>query len=200
MIAFSSGVLSGFALIIAIGAQNAFVIRQGLLRQHVLTVVLFCAISDALLIAAGTAGLGKVIESAPEVLEIVRWFGVTYLIFFGLKSLRSAFRHNTLTLEQGNLVSRKRTILTVLGLTFLNPHVYLDTVIFLGSIANQFPTDKWFFSAGAMTASFLWFFFIGFGSKMAARFMVKVIFWKVLDLAVAIIMFTLATYLTFYNF
>ena len=200
MIAFSSGILSGLALIIAIGAQNAFVIRQGLQRQHVLTVVLFCAISDALLIAAGTAGLGKVIESAPEVLEIVRWFGVTYLIFFGLKSLRSAFRHNTLTLEQGNLVSRKRTILTVIGLTFLNPHVYLDTVIFLGSIANQFPADKWFFSAGAMTASFLWFFFIGFGSKMAARFMVKVIFWKVLDLAVAIIMFTLATYLTFYNF
>ena len=200
MIAFSSGILSGLALIIAIGAQNAFVIRQGLQRQHVLTVVLICAISDALLIAAGTAGLGKVIESAPEVLEIVRWFGVTYLIFFGLKSLRSAFRHNTLTLEQGNLVSRKRTILTVLGLTFLNPHVYLDTVIFLGSIANQFPADKWFFSAGAMTASFLWFFFIGFGSKMAARFMVKVIFWKVLDLAVAIIMFTLATYLTFYNF
>ena len=200
MIAFSSGILSGLALIIAIGAQNAFVIRQGLQRQHVLTVVLFCAISDALLIAAGTAGLGKAIESAPEVLEIVRWLGVTYLIFFGLKSLRSAFRHNTLTLEQGNLVSRKRTILTVLGLTFLNPHVYLDTVIFLGSIANQFPADKWFFSAGAMTASFLWFFFIGFGSKMAARFMVKVIFWKVLDLAVAIIMFTLATYLTFYNF
>ena len=200
MIAFSSGILSGLALIIAIGAQNTFVIRQGLQRQHVLTVVLFCAISDALLIAAGTAGLGKVIESAPEVLEIVRWFGVTYLIFFGLKSLRSAFRHNALTLEQGNLVSRKRTILTVLGLTFLNPHVYLDTVIFLGSIANQFPADKWFFSAGAMTASFLWFFFIGFGSKMAARFMVKVIFWKVLDLAVAIIMFTLATYLTFYNF
>jgi len=200
VIAFSSGILSGLALIIAIGAQNAFVIRQGLQRQHVLTVVLFCAISDALLIAAGTAGLGKVIESAPEVLEIVRWFGVTYLIFFGLKSLRSACRHNTLTLEQGNLVSRKRTILTVLGLTFLNPHVYLDTVIFLGSIANQFPADKWFFSAGAMTASFLWFFFIGFGSKMAARFMVKVVFWKVLDLAVAIIMFTLATYLTFYNF
>jgi L-lysine exporter family protein LysE/ArgO len=200
VIAFSSGILSGLALIIAIGAQNAFVIRQGLLRQHVLIVVLFCAISDALLIAAGTAGLGKVIESAPEVIEIVRWFGVTYLIFFGLKSLRSAFRHNSLTLEQGNLVSRKRTILTVLGLTFLNPHVYLDTVIFLGSIANQFPADKWFFSAGAMTASFLWFFFIGFGSKMAARFMVKVIFWKVLDLAVAIIMFTLATYLTFYNF
>ncbi len=200
MIAFSSGILSGLALIIAIGAQNAFVIRQGLLRQHVLIVVLFCAISDALLIAAGTAGLGKVIESAPEVIEIVRWFGVTYLIFFGLKSLRSAFRHNSLTLEQGNLVSRKRTILTVIGLTFLNPHVYLDTVIFLGSIANQFPTDKWFFSAGAMTASFLWFFFIGFGSKMAARFMVKVIFWKVLDLTVAIIMFTLATYLTFYNF
>ena len=200
MIAFSSGLASGLALIIAIGAQNAFVIRQGLQRQHVLTVVLFCAFSDALLIAAGTAGLGRAIDSAPEVLEIVRWFGVTYLIFFGSKSIRSAFRHNILTLEQGAVVSRKKTILTVLALTFLNPHVYLDTVIFLGSIANQFPSDKWLFSTGAMTASFLWFFFIGFGSKLAASFMVKVIFWKILDLAVAAIMFTLATYLTFYSF
>lgn len=200
MIAISSGLASGLALIIAIGAQNAFVIRQGLQRQHVLTVVLFCAISDALLIAAGTAGLGKLISTAPQLLEIVRWFGVTYLAFFGLKSLRSAFKHNSLTLEQGAVVSRKKTILTVLGLTFLNPHVYLDTVIFLGSLANQFPAEKWLFTFGAMTASFIWFFTIGFGSKMAARFMVKVVFWKILDLAVAAIMFTLATYLIFYNF
>ena len=200
MIAFSSGLASGFALIIAIGAQNAFVIRQGLQRQHVLTVVLFCAISDAVLIAAGTAGLGKVIDSAPEVLEIVRWFGVTYLIFFGLKSLRSALKHNVLSLEQGAVVSRKKTIVTVLALTFLNPHVYLDTVIFLGSIANQFPSEKWLFSSGAMTGSFIWFFSIGFGSRMAARYMVKVIFWKILDLAIAAIMFTLSAYLTFYKF
>ena len=200
MIAFTSGIASGLALIIAIGAQNAFVIRQGLQRQHVLIVVLLCAISDALLIAAGTAGLGRVIESAPQALEIVRWFGVTYLAFFGIKSVRSAFRHNSLTLEQGAVVSRKRTVFTVLGLTFLNPHVYLDTVIFLGSIANQFPADKWLFSSGAMVASFLWFFSIGFGSTMAARFMVKVIFWKFLDLSVAAIMFTLAAYLIFYNF
>jgi L-lysine exporter family protein LysE/ArgO len=200
VIAFSSGLASGLALIIAIGAQNAFVIRQGLKRQHVLTVVLFCAISDALLIAAGTAGLGRAIDSVPEVLEVVRWFGVTYLIFFGLKSLQSAFKHNFLTLEQGAVVSRKKTILTVLALTFLNPPVYLDTVIFLGSIANQFPSEKWLFSSGAMTASFLWFFSIGFGSKMAARFMVKIIFWKILDLSVAAIMFTLAVYLILYRF
>jgi L-lysine exporter family protein LysE/ArgO len=200
VIAFSSGVVSGLALIIAIGTQNAFVIRQGLQRQHVLTVVLFCAISDALLIAAGTAGLGRAIDSVPEVLEVVRWFGVTYLIFFGLKSLRSAFKHNSLTLEQGAVVSRKKTILTVLALTFLNPHVYLDTVIFLGSIANQFPSEKWLFSSGAMTASFLWFFSIGFGSKIAARFMVKIIFWKILDLSVAAIMFILAVYLILYRF
>ena len=200
MIAFSSGLASGLALIIAIGAQNAFVIRQGLQRQHVLTVVLFCAISDALLIAAGTAGLGKLISTAPQLLEIVRWFGVTYLAFFGLKSLRSAFKHNSLTLDQGTVVSRKKTILTVLGLTFLNPHVYLDTVIFLGSLANQFPAEKWLFTFGAMTASFIWFFTIGFGSKMAARFMVKVVFWRILDLTVAAIMFTLATYLIFYKF
>jgi L-lysine exporter family protein LysE/ArgO len=200
VIAFSSGLASGLALIIAIGAQNAFVIRQGLKRQHVLTVVLFCAVSDALLIAAGTAGLGRAIDSVPEVLEIVRWFGVTYLIFFGLKSLQSAFKHNFLTLEQGAVVSRKKTILTVLALTFLNPHVYLDTVSFLCSIANQFPSEKWLFSSGAMTASFLWFFSIGFGSKMAARFMVKIIFWKILDLSVAAIMFTLAVYLILYRF
>jgi L-lysine exporter family protein LysE/ArgO len=200
VIAFSSGLASGLALIIAIGAQNAFVIRQGLQRQHVLTVVLFCAISDALLIAAGTAGLGKLISTAPQLLEIVRWFGVTYLAFFGLKSLRSAFKHNSLTLDQGTVVSRKKTILTVLGLTFLNPHVYLDTVIFLGSLANQFPAEKWLFTFGAMTASFIWFFTIGFGSKMAARFMVKVVFWRILDLTVAAIMFTLATYLIFYKF
>jgi L-lysine exporter family protein LysE/ArgO len=200
VIAFSSGLASGLALIIAIGAQNAFVIRQGLQRQHVLTVVLFCAISDALLIAAGTAGLGKLISTAPQLLEIVRWFGVTYLAFFGLKSLRSAFKHNSLTLDQGAVVSRKKTILTVLGLTFLNPHVYLDTVIFLGSLANQFPAEKWLFTFGAMTASFIWFFTIGFGSKMAARFMVKVVFWRILDLTVAAIMFTLATYLIFYKF
>jgi L-lysine exporter family protein LysE/ArgO len=200
VIAFSSGLASGLALIIAIGAQNAFVIRQGLQRQHVLTVVLLCSVSDALLIAAGTAGLGQLISTAPQVLEIVRWFGVTYLAFFGIKSLRSAFMHNSLTLEQGAVVSRKKTILTVLGLTFLNPHVYLDTVIFLGSLANQFPAEKWLFTFGAMTASFIWFFTIGFGSKMAARFMVKVVFWKILDLAVAAIMFTLATYLIFYNF
>ena len=200
MIAFSSGLASGLALIIAIGAQNAFVIRQGLKRQHVLTVVLFCAVSDALLIAAGTAGLGRAIDSVPEVLEVVRWFGVTYLIFFGLKFLRSAFKHNSLTLEQGAVVSRKKTILTVLALTFLNPHVYLDTVIFLGSIANQFPSEKWLFSSGAMTASFLWFFSIGFGSKMAARFLVKIIFWKILDLSVAAIMFTLAVCLILYRF
>jgi L-lysine exporter family protein LysE/ArgO len=200
VIAFSSGLASGLSLIIAIGAQNAFVIRQGLQRQHVLTVVLFCAISDALLIAAGTAGLGKLISTAPQLLEIVRWFGVTYLAFFGLKSLRSAFKHNSLTLEQGAVVSRKKTILTVLGLTFLNPHVYLDTVIFLGSLANQFPAEKWLFTFGAMTASFIWFFTIGFGSQMAARFMVKVVFWRILDLTVAAIMFTLATYLIFYNF
>jgi L-lysine exporter family protein LysE/ArgO len=152
------------------------------------------------LIAAGTAGLGRAIDSVPEVLEVVRWFGVTYLIFFGLKSLQSVFKHNFLTLEQGAVVSRKKTILTVLALTFLNPHVYLDTVIFLGSIANQFPSEKWLFSSGAMTASFLWFFSIGFGSKMAARFMVKIIFWKILYLSVAAIMFTLAVYLILYRF
>lgn len=200
MLTLLSGFFSGLTLIVAIGAQNAFVIKQGLRREYVLLIALICSISDALLIFLGSAGLGQLIQSTPELLEVVRWFGVIYLLWFGVKSLRSAFTHQSLIAAEGQLSSKKMVITTMLALTFLNPHVYLDTVILLGSIANQFENQSWLFSTGAALGSFIWFFSIGFGAKAASRFMSKPVFWKVLDLVIAAIMFTIAIFLALFNF
>jgi L-lysine exporter family protein LysE/ArgO len=200
MIAIVPGFLAGLSLIIAIGAQNAFVIRQGLTKKYVLLTVLICAFSDALLIALGASGLGALIKSNKNVLEFVRWFGVIYLLWFAFKSARSAFRKVSLNSAGEASGDIKSVVLTVLALTFLNPHVYLDTVILLGSISNQFGSDKWFFVLGAMIASFTWFTAIGFGAKSASRFMSKPIFWKILDSLIAAIMLSIAAFLAFYNF
>ena len=200
MIAFLPGLLTGLSLIVAIGAQNAFVIRQGLTKKHVLLVVSICAISDALLILLGVAGLGALISGLPWLLEIIRWFGVAYLTWFGIRSIRSAFKTQVLDASGVQSASAKTVVLSVLGFTFLNPHVYLDTVILLGSIGNQFGQDKWWFALGAAVASILWFSAIGFGAKAASRFMSKPVFWKVLDLVIAAVMFGIAILLAFYTF
>jgi len=200
MIAIVPGFLAGLSLIIAIGAQNAFVIRQGLTKKYVLLTVLICACSDALLIALGASGLGALIKSNKDLLEFVRWFGVAYLLWFAFKSARSAFKSAALNSAGEASADKKSVVLTVLALTFLNPHVYLDTVILLGSISNQFGSDKWFFVTGAIIASFLWFTSIGFGAKSASRFMSRPIFWKVLDSLIAAIMLSIAAFLAFYNF
>ena len=200
MIALIPGFLTGLSLIVAIGAQNAFVIRQGLLRSHVLLIVIVCSLSDALLIVLGTGGLGKIVQSHPDLLTFIRWFGVAYLSWFGVKSLRSAFRENQLLATGQAEVSWKRILTTVLALTYLNPHVYLDTVIFVGSIANQFESNKWYFALGAYSASVLWFSSIGFGARAASRFMSKPIFWRILDSTIALVMFSIAATLAFYKF
>lgn len=197
LIAYLTGLLTGWSLIVAIGAQNAFVIRTGLTRKHVLPVVAICAAADAILIAVGVAGLGAVIKTLPWMLEIIRWFGVAYLVWFGIKSLRSARKNETLYAGSAQTGSLKTAVLTVLAMTFLNPHVYLDTVIFLGSIANQFGEMHWQFAFGAMTASLVWFFALGYGSRAAARFMAKPIFWQVLDSVIAVVMFTISASLAF---
>jgi L-lysine exporter family protein LysE/ArgO len=196
MIAFLPGFLAGLSLIVAIGAQNAFVIRQGLTRQHVFVVVAICALCDALLIALGIAGLGAIIQGLPWLLEIVRWFGVLYLSWFGIKSVRSAFKNEVMDASGAQTTSLAKVVGAVLGFTLLNPHVYLDTVILLGSISNQF-ADKWAFGFGAMTASAVWFSSIGFGAKAASRFMSKPSFWRVLDSLIAVIMFSIALFLAF---
>lgn len=200
MFAFIPGLLAGLSLIIAIGAQNAFVIRQGLTKKFVLLTVAICAAADAVLIALGASGLGALIKSNSAVLEIIRWFGVCYLIWFGIKSARSVFTTQVLSAAGDASGSRKNVITTTLALTFLNPHVYLDTVILLGSISNQFGSDKWFFAAGAAIGSVLWFTAIGFGAKSASRFMSKPIFWKLLDSIITAVMFSIAAFLAFYNF
>ena len=200
MFAFIPGLLAGLSLIIAIGAQNAFVIRQGLTKKYVFLTVAICSVSDAMLIALGASGLGALIKSNTAVLEIVRWFGVSYLIWFGIKSVRSALKVQVLTAAGEASGSRKSVITTILALTFLNPHVCLDTVILLGSISNQFGEDKWYFTAGAALGSVLWFTAIGYGAKSASRFMSKPIFWKILDSLIAVIMFSIAAFLAFYNF
>ena len=200
MFAIIPGLLAGFSLIIAIGAQNAFVIRQGLTKKYVLLTVLICAFSDAILIALGASGLGALIKSNKNILEFVRWFGVIYLLWFAFKSAKSVFKKEVLNSAGEASANRKSIILTVLALTFLNPHVYLDTVILLGSISNQFGTDKWFFVIGAMLASFIWFTAIGFGAKSASRFMSQPIFWKILDSIIALVMVSIAAFLAFYNF
>jgi L-lysine exporter family protein LysE/ArgO len=200
MLAFIPGLLAGFSLIIAIGAQNAFVIRQGLTKKYVLLTVLICAVSDAVLISLGASGLGALVKSNDIILEFVRWFGVAYLLWFAIKSAKSAMKSASLNSAGEASSDRKGVILTVLALTFLNPHVYLDTVILLGSISNQFADDKWFFVFGAAVASFIWFTAIGFGAKSASRFMSRPIFWKILDTTIAVVMFSIAVFLAFYSF
>lgn len=186
------------ALIVAIGAQNAFVIRQGLARNHVGLIVLICAVSDSALIAAGVGGLGAVVTALPWLLVILRWGGVAYLTWFGIKTALAVFRSENLN-SDGSLVTLtvRQAVTTVLMLTYLNPHVYLDTVIFLGSIGNQFGDLRWWFVAGAATASWVWFTGIGYGAKAASRLLAKPVFWKVLDSVIALMMFTLAGVLAF---
>jgi len=200
MVALISGFLASLSLIIAIGAQNAYVIRQGLLRSHVTLVVLFCSLADAFFIILGVGGLGTFVQSQPKALEYIRWFGVAYLTWFGVKSVRAALSTQSFTVATSERQSSGKVLLSLISFTFLNPHVYLDTVILLGSIANQFTDQRWYFALGASTASVTWFTTIGYGARAASKFMTKPIFWKVLDSVIAVIMFTIAITLALYKF
>lgn len=199
MLAIPAGFLTGLSLIVAIGAQNAFVLRQGLRRQHVLAVVLICAFSDALLILLGIAGLGAAINSAPLLLEVFRYGGAAYLLWFAFGAIRRAIKPTVLTESDKQVDSLRQTIVTVLALTYLNPHVYIDTVLLLGSIANQFE-DRWLFGVGAASASFVWFFSLGFGASWLGKYVKKPIFWRILDIFIAIVMITIAAMLLSFQF
>jgi L-lysine exporter family protein LysE/ArgO len=196
--AVTAGLVAGLGLIVAIGAQNAFVIRQGLAKSHVLLVVLICAASDTVLIVAGVGGLGIVIQALPWLLVAFKVFGSGYLIWFGIKSTRSAIKAAYLENQTtGKAISALKVATTCLMFTWLNPHVYLDTVIFLGGIANQFATQLWWFALGSSLASWLWFAGIGFGAQAASKWMSKPAFWRVLDSVIAVLMFALAAMLIF---
>ncbi len=200
MISATTGFLTGLSLIVAIGAQNAFVLRQGLRREHVFAIVLFAAVSDAILIIVGIAGLGAVIQSYPLALEVIRYFGAAYLVWFGVSALRRALNPSSLDAGQGAGLSLGKAIATVAALTYLNPHVYLDTVILLGGIGNQFGAERWLFAIGAATASFVWFFSLGYFAKLLSRFVSSPKFWRVLDGFIALVMFSIAVLLLTYEF
>ena len=197
MLAITTGFASGLALIIAIGAQNAFVLRQGLKRQNVFAIVLFCAVADAVLIGAGILGLGAVIESVPWVLVALRFGGAAYLVWFGISSIRRAISPGTLEASGQANSSFAKAIGTAAALTFLNPHVYIDTVILLGSIGNQFVDDRWWFWLGASIGSFVWFFGLGYFARLLAPFTSSLKFWRILDSLIALVMFFIAGYLLF---
>jgi L-lysine exporter family protein LysE/ArgO len=182
----------GLSLILAIGAQNAFVLRQGIRRSHVFAVCLTCALSDALLIAAGVAGFGTLAQAAPWIEPVMRWGGALFLIAYGARALLSAWRGGAvLTVEGGAVEALGPVLATCLALTWLNPHVYLDTVVLLGSVAAQYE-DRLSFALGAMTASFVFFFTLGYGARRLAPLFARPQAWRVLDLGVGLLMWAIA--------
>lgn len=191
-----NGFLLGASLIIAIGAQNAFVLRQGIRREHVAVVVVICALSDLLLIALGTAGIGVLVERAGIVLTVLRWAGVAYLLWFAVQSFRRAWKPGELhedSAAEGSSTGRRAAVArTALALTWLNPHVYLDTVVMLGNLANQHQPWRWWFAAGAGAASITWFTALGFGARALAKPLGNPRTWRVLDLLIGVVMVAIA--------
>ena len=186
---FVAGFLSGTALIIAIGAQNAFVLRQGIRREHVLPIVLVCAVADALLIAAGIAGLGALIQFTPLLLRVARYGGAAFLLFYGWTAARRVLQPHALLVDIHEGSTLAAAMATCLTFTFLNPHVYLDTVILLGALASQRgDPGRWVFGAGAAIGSVVWFFSLGFGARFLAPVFRKPVAWRVLDGLIALVM------------
>jgi L-lysine exporter family protein LysE/ArgO len=186
------GFLTGAALIVAIGAQNAFVLRQGIRREHVGVVVVLCAAADALLIAAGVAGLGPLITAHPAGITVARVGGAAFLVVVGALAARRALRPGRLEPAGASPTELAAVVVTCLGLTFLNPHVYLDTVVLLGSLAYQHPGAEWLFAAGAILASATWFTVLGFGARRLRPFFARPGSWRVLDAGIAVVMLGLA--------
>jgi L-lysine exporter family protein LysE/ArgO len=188
-----TGLVTGLSLIVAIGAQNAFVLRQGLARQHVGIVVAICAMADVALIVAGVAGIGRIVERAPAALDVVRWLGVAFLTWYGVSSLLRARHAEALEAANERALSRRGAAVRATALTFLNPHVYLDTVLLLGSLAaHQGPTGRWWFALGACVASVAWFTALGYGARLLSPLLRKRRAWQVLDVLIGLTMLAIA--------
>lgn len=189
----AAGWLTGLSLIVVIGAQNAYVLRQGIRRSHVGLVVAICALSDAVLILAGVVGVGALVSRAAWVIDVVTWFGVAFLIGYGVLCLRRALHPQSLEAAATGSSTRRSVVVTVLALTWLNPHVYLDTVVLLGSIAQTHGVQgRWWFAAGAVLGSLMWFSVLGFGATRLAPLLARPRAWQVLDLVIGAVMFVIA--------
>ncbi|MER6283418.1 LysE/ArgO family amino acid transporter [Streptomyces sviceus] len=193
----AAGFGTGLSLIVAIGAQNAFVLRQGIRRDAVLAVVGICALSDALLIALGVGGVGAVVVAWPGALTLVGWIGGGFLLCYGALAVRRVLRPGGSGLRADGEVtgSRRRAVLTCLAMTWLNPHVYLDTVFLLGSVAADRGPLRWTFGLGAVLASLCWFTALGFGARLLSRFLARPTAWRVLDGLVATTMIAMGAML-----
>ena len=188
-----AGFLTGLSLIVAIGAQNVFVLRQGLLRQYRLTVAAICAGADALLIAAGIQGIGAAVSGFPELIVLTRYGGALFLAVYGALAARRAWQGHSLRAGNGAALPYARAVALCLALTFLNPHVYLDTVVLLGALANQHgASGRWHFGAGAALASLTWFFLLAYGAGRLQPLFARPLAWRMLDGAIALVMGTLA--------
>ncbi|WP_101950734.1 L-lysine exporter [Mycobacterium sp. 3519A] len=182
------GFIASFTLIAAIGAQNAFVLRQGIRREHVVPVVALCTVSDIVLIAAGIAGVGTVISAHPSALAIAKFGGALFLTGYGLLAARRALRPSALTPAEAAPARLLDVLLTCAAMTFLNPHVYLDTVVLLGTLANEHQNERWLFGVGAVTASAVWFVSLGFGARRLAGLFATPLTWRILDGLIAVMM------------
>ncbi|WP_127842769.1 LysE/ArgO family amino acid transporter [Actinomyces wuliandei] len=188
-----TGFGTGLGLIVAIGAQNAWILRQGVRREHIGLVITICTASDVVLILVGTGAVNAVSSIASWVLEVLRWGGVVYLLGFALTSFRSALRPSSL--EADTTRPATSVAVTTLTLTWLNPHVYLDTVLMMGSVTNQFGPARWVAAAGGIAASAVWFTGLGLGARALSRPLTRPATWRVLDVLVGVVMVTVAVHL-----
>ncbi|WP_179381185.1 LysE/ArgO family amino acid transporter [Jannaschia marina] len=191
MMSFLSGLGLGLSLILAIGAQNAFVLRQGLRGEHVWAVVLVCSLSESVLVTSGVLGLGALVEAAPWILPMFRYGGAAFLLAYGARAAWAAWIGGAALRAEGQGGSLRRTVLTALAITWLNPHVYLDTVILLGSISTQYPAPL-LFGAGCILAAWIFFTSVGFGAALLRPVFARPAAWRVLDGMIALVMWTIA--------
>lgn len=191
--AYITGFGVGAGLILAIGSQNAFVLRQGIRREHVMSVCFVCAISDAMLILFGVTSFQKIVQYMAWIEPIFLYLGAAFLFLYGAKSFyAAAFSNEALAPSAENATSLISTLGVCLAFTWLNPHVYLDTVFLLGSISTRFPDNELIFGMGAVTASFVWFFMLGYGASLLRPLFTKVIAWRILDVFVGLVMWIIA--------
>ena len=187
------GFAIGLSLIVAIGAQNAFVLKQGLKKQAVFWVCFVCALSDSILVVLGITGFATVIQLYPELVGFAKWAGAVFLLWYGLQHAIQAFKSNqSLHAGSQNEIQLSKIIIVCLALTWLNPHVYLDTVVLIGSISTQFEQTKLYFALGVITASWFFFFSLGYGARVLIPVFANPQAWKVLDVVIALIMWSIA--------